>query len=264
LTNISTPDLHSSAIWKHFYRLIFFAMLALFSFEILAANDIDNIRFPEKNWDGQVLNILIKGPAYLDKNKEYDIPEPSANSSEVTQHELALLRKYAAEARSQEQVSKILTEAQPGEFSEIYLDEGPINPELKKLCYRILKFADKEIVYFVVNYKKRFSRPRPSQLAPQLDLVVPNPGHAAYPSGHATQSMVFSLILAMIDPENEATYLEYARNIAKRREIAGVHYPSDSQSGQLLAEKLVQELIKVPEFITMLNETQERFKDVKQ
>ncbi len=106
-------------------------MLALFSFEILAANDIDNIRFPEKNWDGQVLNILIKGPAYLDKNKEYDIPEPSANSSEVTQHELALLRKYAAEARSQEQVSKILTEAQPGEFSEIYLDEGPINPELK-------------------------------------------------------------------------------------------------------------------------------------
>ncbi len=132
------------------------------------------------------------------------------------------------------------------------------------MCYRILKFADKEIVYFVVNYKKRFSRPRPSQLAPQLDLVVPNPGHAAYPSGHATQSMVFSLILAMIDPENEATYLEYARNIAKRREIAGVHYPSDSQSGQLLAEKLVQELIKVPEFITMLNETQERFKDVKQ
>jgi acid phosphatase (class A) len=223
------------------------------------ANDIDKLRFPLSAWDGQVLNKLIIGPGYLDKNLEFDLPPPPSNSSMETQNELMLLKKYAKDERTEEQVEKILVEAKHGEFSEIYLDEGPIEESLRNASYRILKFTDNEIVYFIVHNKKRFSRPRPSQLIPELELVVPNPGHAAYPSGHATQSMVFSKILSLIDPENESTYISYAKDIAKRREIAGVHYPSDSATGQLLAGKLVKVLMQEPEFIKLLDLTKTRY-----
>jgi len=244
--------------------LCFFVLLTyLLATNIVHANDIDKIRFPLSAWDGQVLNKLIIDPGYLDKNLEFDLPSPPSNSSKETQDELMLLKKYAQEERTEEQVEKILIEARHGDFSEIYLDEGPIEESLRKSSYRILQFADDEIVYFIVHYKKRFSRPRPSQLIPELELVVPNPGHAAYPSGHATQSMVFSKILSLIDPENESTYIKYAKDIAKRREIAGVHYPGDSRTGQLLADKLVNELSKLAPFQKLLDEARVRFKEKK-
>ncbi len=244
---------------KSRFLLLLTSLTYFLAINIVHANDIDKIRFPLSAWDGQVLNKLIVGPKYLDKNLEFDLPPPPLNSSEETQNELMLLKKYAQEERTEEQIKKILIEANHGEFSEIYLDEGPIDESLRKSSYRILKFADNEIVYFIVHYKKRFSRPRPSQLIPELELVVPNPGHAAYPSGHATQSMVFSKILSLIDPENESIYIKYAKDIAKRREIAGVHYPSDSSTGQLLAGKLVQVLLQEPEFIRLLNEAKSRY-----
>lgn len=240
----------------------FSLIISLLSSENTWATDIDDLRYPESAWDSQVLYKHLVGPSYLNKQLEFDLPSPPANSSKETQEELQLLKKYAAEERSEAQIKKILVEAEPGEFSEIFLNEGPIKQDLRKASYRILQFADDEITYFIINYKKRFARPRPSQLIPELELVVPNPGHAAYPSGHATQSMVFSKILSLIDPENEKTYLKYAREIAKRREIAGVHYPSDSSTGQLLAENLLRELSNEPEFIKLLDEAISKFNQI--
>lgn len=236
----------------------FFVCSILFIHSVYA-NDIDNLRYPENAWDGQVLNKLNTGPRYLDKNLEFDLPPPPANSSQETLDELSLLKEYAREERTESQVQKIHIEAAHGKFSEIYLNEGPFEPALQDASYHILDFADKEIIYFIVHYKKRFSRPRPSQLLPELELVVPNPGHAAYPSGHATQSMVFSMILGLIDPARRTFYIDYAKDIAKRREIAGVHYLSDSSCGQLLASKLMDELLKVNEFEELLEEARQRF-----
>lgn len=241
------------------FSLITFIFIGTLTLNV-QAGDIDNIRFPESAWDGAILNILRNGPLYLDKNIEFNLPPPPLNSSEETQNELKLLRVYASDERTDAQISKIKIEAMKGDFSEIFLNEGPFSQELKRSSYHLLRFADKEIVYFIVRNKKRFSRPRPSQLAPELELVVPNPGHAAYPSGHATQSMVFARILGLIVPEDENIYINYAKAIAKRREIAGVHYPSDSATGQLLALKLFEALRQEPEFIRNLEQTMHRFR----
>src|ERR1051326_9439922 len=40
--------------------------------------------------------------------------------------------------------------------------------------------------FVVMNLKYRFHRPRPSQLSPALMPPITVPGHASYPSGHAT------------------------------------------------------------------------------
>ncbi|MBL4900222.1 MAG: phosphatase PAP2 family protein, partial [Colwellia sp.] len=222
--------------------------------------NIDNIRFPDSAWDGEVLNLLINGPKYLKKSLEFDLPPPPSNSSHKTTQELELLKKYQAKARTPEQVNKILTEAKAGDFSETFLKGGPFSTELKKAAAYILNFSNKEILYFIARDKKRFHRPRPSQLVPELILVVPNPGHAAYPSGHATQSMIMAEILALIDPKTANSSINYAYEIAERREIAGVHYPSDSKAGQYLARNFLVELMKVEEFKNILAATKDNYR----
>ncbi len=250
--NTTRTGLESRTILQ---RLLF-ALLLFFSVQNASAEELNTIRYAERDWDGQILSILDKGPAYLDRTLEFDIPAPPANDSEQTREELALLHRYAREERSTEQLEKIRSEASKGDFVETYLEHGPFNAALKSASYQLLRFADREVRYFIVRDKKRYARPRPSQLTEGLELVVPNPGHAAYPSGHATQSMIMSEILGMLDPGHADSYVNYAYAIARRREIAGVHYPSDSAAGQYLAGKVLVALMQVVEFRDLLNQAQ--------
>jgi membrane-associated phospholipid phosphatase len=84
------------------------------------------------------------------------------------------------------------------------------------------------------------------------------PGHASYPSGHATEAYLISKCLAQVltmspppggapaaqaattkynPADNDSTALQrLAQRVARNREVLGVHYPSDSQAGRVLAE----------------------------
>ncbi|MDF2182519.1 phosphatase PAP2 family protein [Neptuniibacter sp. CAU 1671] len=238
-------------------------MLALLVGTAQAGNSVP-IRYPDSAWDPRVLTTLQKGPLYLGTEVEFNLPAPPANDSATTRQELETLREYQKHGRSQEQIEKIYAEAAAGEFSEIYLEGGPFTPAMKRAAAHVLKMADHESQYFIIRDKHRFARPRPSQLATDLTLVVDNPGHAAYPSGHATQSMLMSLIAAEIDPAHAEEYERYAKSIAQRREIAGVHYPSDSEAGQLLAKRLLPALMNVPDFKEALTEAQNQFRSLSQ
>lgn len=218
------------------------------------AKDISQVRFKERMWDSRVLRILIEGPKYISANKEFDILSPPLNNSKEVLGELKILNNYQGRKyRTSLQISEIKREASKRAFVDMFIDAPVVSKKLSRIAYHLLSMADKECQYFVVKYKKRFARARPSQLVPNLKLVVPNPGHASYPSGHATQSMLLAQILKIIDPTNSEAYLNYARSMARRREIAGVHYPSDSLAGQTLAEQILLELIEVEEFERELN-----------
>lgn len=101
-----------------------------------------------------------------------------------------------------------------------------------------------------MHYKGRFLRPRPSRLFPQLLPPIEVPGHAAFPSGHATQSMLIALCLAKVMPDAvklplitlpDSSKVPYgpvfrlAERIGRNREVLGLHYPSDSKAGRALA-----------------------------
>jgi hypothetical protein len=83
-------------------------------------------------------------------------------------------------------------------------------------------------------YKGTFNRPRPSQLCPALAPPIAVPGHASFPSGHATQSMLMALclidVLPVVPTPNTAGNVweedlkVLAHRIARNREIAGLHY----------------------------------------
>jgi acid phosphatase (class A) len=117
---------------------------------------------------------------------------------------------------------------------------------------RLIDMANQEIGYFIMRYKNKYSRPRPTQLEPRLKAWLEVPGHPAYPSGHATQSMVLALIMAEIDPKRAVSYVAKAKGIAYRREIAGFHYASDSAAGQDLARVFVPTFLAVPKVADLL------------
>ena len=97
-----------------------------------------------------------------------------------------------------------------------------------------------------MHFKQKYNRPRPSQYRPALLPPIPIPGHASYPSGHATQAHLMALLLgealsALGSPHQAAlqtTLGALARRIARNREIAGLHFPSDSAGGQQLAASI--------------------------
>ena len=52
-----------------------------------------------------------------------------------------------------------------------------------------------------MHYKRLFNRARPSQLCPALMPPIEPPGHASFPSGHATEGYLLSLCLRKVLPE---------------------------------------------------------------
>ncbi len=97
-------------------------------------------------------------------------------------------------------------------------------------------------------------RPRPSQVCPALLPPVPVPGHPSYPSGHATEAHLIEFVLNLVfkDTLREKT-MKYdlealATRIARNREIAGLHYPSDSAAGKKLANDILPRLQKCDVF----------------
>lgn len=109
-----------------------------------------------------------------------------------------------------------------------------------------------DMVDVLFAQKKRFSRMRPSDVLPALDPVVPVPWHAAYPSGHATQARVLAQLFSTWYPDKTAIFDRLAIRIARNREIAGLHYPSDSLAGFNLGDQIFLESMNNPEFLEIL------------
>jgi len=111
-------------------------------------------------------------------------------------------------------------------------------PEFTSHFYNVI--SDVEIV--VLALKKKFNRPRPSVVLPALDPVVPVPWHSSYPSGHATQSTVIAGLLSLLKPSSSESLTNLARRVGVNREVAGLHYPSDTSAGVALGKWLLNKL----------------------
>jgi membrane-associated phospholipid phosphatase len=108
--------------------------------------------------------------------------------------------------------------------------------ETTDLCIIALNLGQ----FMVMYYKEQYNRPRPSQLRPALLPSMEVPGHAAYPSGHSTESHLIAGLLEMVlEDTNPARPLLHplADRIAINREVMGLHYRSDSEAGISLASE---------------------------
>lgn len=198
---------------------------------------INSLRFSNTQEWGDVYIDILSQPISLVPNvyEKITVAPPPINTSEQTREEIKFLHSLEAQ-RTVEKRSQIDMEIDLANFAfggeklqEIFQEK----PETTKLILNSIS----EMNTIVLSFKKQFDRVRPNFLDSSLSTSISTPDHPAYPSGHATQSFFIALILSDLDPLKEVIFKNDAIAIAHNREIAGVHYPSDSDAGRDLATK---------------------------
>jgi membrane-associated phospholipid phosphatase len=197
--------------------------------------------FPEQNWsaDWFAWRALLEFAA-TDWVKHTD-PGAYPTDPAVVGGELDNLVKAAQNERA-DALDEILT--QSNEFISYFLNLLTTSPAGYPKTTRVLHAASQVGLLAVMHWKGVYQRPRPTQLCPALLPPIAVPGHAAYPSGHSTQAHLMALSVAQVFADIPAAaplivdLTALADRIARNREIAGVHYPSDSEAGVTLAQKI--------------------------
>jgi acid phosphatase (class A) len=256
---------------KHFTQYIvlllsIFVLLNIVLFFVKNANEErvarqvaayeDSLTFSNtQTWDPALYQKSKLSPLFtLEQLNSLSLTQFPANSSTETKKELEYLHTLVAE-RTPEKVTEIQNEVFLfktvfGTSSlEIFINEKerPLTFELMQKLHTLL---DNPLFF----KKAEHNRVRPSYLDPTLTTAIPVPSHPAYPSGHSTQVHVIAHILGEFVPQHRTLYFESAERVAHNREIAGLHYPSDSKAGKLLAEQLVVLLLSNPDFLSMFNQ----------
>jgi len=140
---------------------------------------------------------------------------------------------------------------------------------IRKVCEKNnLEFHDnefkqiiKESVPIITHFKDFFNRDRPVEVLPRLNTLpsVTNKTRS-YPSGHATQSVILARYVAGKVPKLEKDLMKAAYECGYGRVIAGFHYLSDFEVGNLLGEKMYVLMNKM-DYGQEMNEDKISFKD---
>lgn len=168
-----------------------------------------------------------------------------ANSSEETQNELKYLVKLTKEASEEDLKFCKLIETNHYDFFVIVAKKLGLDVSKEE----ILKWVgDMDPVLFYL--KDKFNRPRPYQLAKELNLplypiTASDANSAAYPSGHTLDFLVILYHFGKMKPEIADEVDDFYHQIKRVRELSGLHYPSDRKVSEYLFKQLVKnKLIK--------------------
>jgi hypothetical protein len=170
--------------------------------------------------------------------------------------DICKLRTMAIEERA-DALGEFVSEAD--EFISKFLHLVSATAATHPATARMLIVADALTALITMHYKARFNRPRPTQVVPALLTPIQHAGHASYPSGHSTQAHVFAALLTEVIPPSlgdpdptigrnkiRQSLGVLADRIARNREIAGLHYPSDTRAGVKLAKAITDNILLDP------------------
>ena len=103
---------------------------------------------------------------------------------------------------------------------------------------------NQDAAHIVLVLKNKFNRIRPSYINSDIKPVISVPQNSSYPGGHAAQAYLIALYLSKKNPKYTEQLFQYAFQIGINREIAGLHYPSDTSAGYILAKNIYLDLEK--------------------
>ncbi len=181
-----------------------------------------------------------------DQQKFPDFPAPPAAGSKADLKDLAAVKDWQ-QKRTKEQCAKAAAGAHAA-YEEFFGDISPFPAPLPEAAAVIFRRVKTETDGAAADVKGVFKRQRPFLRDSSLDPCLGRLGGLSYPSGHATISRLFALMLADLAPSRKKEFFARADEAALDRVIGGVHHPSDIQAGKLLAEKLYRAYKKSPAF----------------
>ncbi len=158
-----------------------------------------------------------------------------------------------------EHLGEIVTEQQSLVMVGLWYDLLEIGPESRprttELLHATIHLGGSVAGYF----KDRFNRVRPWVLAPELFPPIPSPGLPAYPSGHSTQIYLMARTLQYLVPDKTTEITLIADRVAANRERAGLNYPSDTDAGKELADRVFEILTsECKNFMSLLDEAKQK------
>nr|WP_294503970.1 phosphatase PAP2 family protein [uncultured Rhodopila sp.] len=220
-----------------------FSWLALIEFAASNWQTIDPVAVVA--WWPNWVPAAPKSPAPL-------IDWATLNPAVVT-NEIAGLVTAAANERA-DALSEILS--QSSEFISYFLNLLTATPGAYPQTTKLLTVASQIGAFVAMYFKGLYKRPRPSQLCPALLPPIQVPGHASFPSGHSTQAHLMALCLGDVFnglpqfPQVADDLWSLADRLARNREIAGLHYASDSDAGRAVATATLPQIHQsVPIFL---------------
>lgn len=209
--------------------------------------------FDESRWDPALIVQMEGGPHYLSHDLTIDIAPPPLSSSIKTAEEVTYLRMLE-EQRTPEQETSINSQISDIEVRDFFLKQAGIDPVTKPLTLLLMKEVMNEAGFYILREKWRFQRARPYDVDPALAISITPPPHSSYPSGHGGQSWAVAIFLSEFDPKKSNLWFKVANSIGHNREIAGVHYPSDTKAGQLLSDQVMEALLDDAKFMEKLEQ----------
>ncbi len=203
----------------------------------------------DNRWDDFYKQLSTEEPELIPSGWRAQISLPPPPDDAFTRSEVAYIIALKP-LRSQYQAD---IEAQISDVVHPFTNSLKLN-EAQVTALRA--FWDKiipDITRVHMHFKAKFNRARPRQYSDDVAQSIDPPGHPAYPSGHSTDAHTLALLLAQIWPEKKTQLLSIAIQIAVNREIAGVHYRSDTAAGYLLAQQIVALLPQHPKAKTLMD-----------
>ena len=162
------------------------------------------------------------------------------NTSDETKNELEYLTKVTKEASEEDLNFCKLIETNHYDFFVIVAKKLGLDVSKEE----ILKWVE-DIDPVLFYLKDKFNRPRPYQLAKELNLplypiTASDANSAAYPSGHTLDFLVILYHFGKMKPEIAEEVDELYHKIKRVRELSGLHYPSDRKISEYLFKQLVK------------------------
>ena len=217
--------------------------------------------FPHQAWDptlrAQLLLAEFGASGWRDDDAFKNGPKPDNSPRKLTEEINVLIR--SADFR-QERLAEIVSQAQ--DLSLPWADLLMASPASRPATWTLLSAAMAIGHMVAMCLKARFNRARPVQVYPALLPPVLTPPHASFPNSHSLQSHLIANGISKAVPELSEAAGSLARRIAENREVAGLHFPSDTAAGQEYAGAIANILLdtrRCPEFVRLLAEVKQEW-----
>ncbi len=242
--------------WIVVAALLFGIALAIVAYR--NASHSDNLLYSAADWDPVLVEDLNRGPHYLPADLLIRIPPAPFSGSPTTKTEVAYMLDIQAK-RTSADVAIIEKEAKnPMPF---FLSEFGLDPYKMPRTMELINATAAETGWFLLREKKHYSRARPHQVDPRITPAIPVPHHPAYPSAHAGQTHAVASALSRLIPARAEAWMQFADAVAYHRELAGVHYPTDSAAGKQLGGEVVAALFKNDQYLALVREAEKEWSD---
>lgn len=172
---------------------------------------------------------------------------PPAPGSERDVHDMREVLRRQEEVRTLKICTRTKAVGDPATTLERVFGQILSADEITKWSPFFLRIQnDQRVIRALV--KDVFKRNRPSITNPEVKPCLKILATPSYPSGHSTMAHVSAAVFSLLDPSREAAFDAIALQISEDRVNVGVHYPSDIDAGRRLAEAIVAEFQKNPDF----------------